>query len=174
MGHSYVKYLQRLPERQATLTLDCGEEASRELQFSAHPGKDYPHFLNNPEILEALGNQNIDVVVTILGGNSIVDSVTNTDINLRASEYYKWLRQIVGPSCLSLAAQIEPRFCSKGNKFGTPQPVEYNRWRQVLNNFLNKTLKKQKLVDNVILLGAANYLNHPKYFVDGVHLKLDF
>lgn len=170
VGHSYVRYLEWLPGWEDSVTLDNGEEVKLEFEFLS-PGKDYQYFLDNPWVLDAISNLNPEVVVTILGGNSIVNTVTNSEINNRASAFYTRLNQVVGPNCLKLAVQIEPRFCSAGNSSGIPEPVEFNQRRQVLNNYLNKTLKKQKLIDNVILLGAANYLNHPKYFEDGVHLK---
>ena len=72
---------------------------------------------------------------------------------------------------LRLAVQIEPRFVEAGDRFGTPEAEEYNRRRTIINNFVNKKLKKYGLVDNVILLGSVNFLRDPKYFLDGVHLK---
>ena len=60
-----------------------------------------------------------------------------------------------------------------GSEFGTPEAEEYNRRRTVVNNYVNKRLKKYGLVDNVILLGSVNYLRDPKYFSDGVHLKTE-
>lgn len=161
VGHSYVKYLERLPGWQGAVTLDNGEQVELEFEFRSQPGKDYLYFLDNPGETDAIGNFNPEVVVTILGVNSIVNSVTNSEINSRASAFYTRLNQVVGPNCLKLAVQIEPRFCSAGNRFRTPESVEFNQRRQVLNNYLNKTLKKHKLIDNIILLGA-NYLNHPK------------
>ena len=60
-----------------------------------------------------------------------------------------------------------------GNKFGTTEAEEYNKMRTVVNNYINKKLRKYGLVDNVILLGSVNYLRDPKYFSDGVHLKTE-
>ena len=60
---------------------------------------------------------------------------------------------------------------ARGNRHGVPEAEEFNRRRQVINNFFNKTLKKQGHIDRVIQLGSANYLNHPQYYRDGVHLN---
>ena len=109
-----------------------------------------------------------------MGGNSIVDSVTNGEIKTLAHDFYSKLNEAVRPECLRLAVQIENRFVEEGNRFGTPSASEFNQRRHVINNFYNKNLKKLKLVNNVILLGKLEYLNDPKFFEDGVHLRKEY
>ena len=39
-----------------------------------------------------------------------------------------------------------------------------------MNNFMNKTVKKAGFINNMVLLGSPELLNHHQYFADGVHL----
>ena len=129
--------------------------------------------MSNPQEFEIVRLINPDIIVVILGGNSISDKHSNAEINDLAPEFYNKLKQAVRSDCLKLAVQIEPRFVDAGNKFGTPEAEEYNRRRTVVNNYVNKSLKKYGLVDNVMLLGPVSYLRAPKYFSDRVHLRTE-
>ena len=170
-GHSYVRYLERLGKWDRELSLTSGKKVDCKFLFKSHPGKDYEYLLNNPQEFEIVRLINPDIIVVILGGNSISYKHSNTEITDLASEFYNKLKQVVRSDCLRLAVQIEPRFVDAGNKFGTPEAKEYNRRRTIVNNYVNKRLKKYVLVDNVILLGSVNYVRDPKYFSDGAHLK---
>ena len=172
-GHSYVRHLQRLGNWDTELSSTSGKKVDCKFLFKSHPGKDYGYLLRNPQEFEIIRLINPDIIVVILGGNSISDKHSNTEINDLASEFYNKLKQVVRSDCVKLAVQIEPRFVDAGNKFGTPEAEEYNRRRTVVNNYVNKRLKKYGLVDNVILLGPVNYLRDPKYFSNGVHLKTE-
>ena len=172
-GYSYVRHLERLGNRDREFSLTSGKKVDCKFLFKSHPGKDYEYLLNNPQEFEIVRLINPDIIAVILGGNSISDKHSNTEINDLASEFYNKLKQVVRSDFLRLAVQVEPRFVDAGNKFGTPEAEEYNRRRTVVNNYVNKRFKKFGLVDNVILLGSVNYLRDPKYFSDGVHLKTD-
>lgn len=95
----------------------------------------------------------------------------NSQIKEQVVASYTLLKAAVKPDSLRLAMQIEPRFVPVGNRHGEPEASEFNRRRLVLNNFINKSLKRQGLVDRVIQLGSVAFLNHPQYFRDGVHLR---
>ena len=170
-GHSYVRKLEQLGNWNREITLNNGGKVDCQFLFKAFPGEDYDYFLNNPQEFHIINLIKPDVVVVILGGNSIVNSVSNSAIKLKATEFYTKLREVVDPLCLRLAVQVEPRFSKAGNKFGTPEAEEFNQRKQIINNHVNKTVKRNKLVEGVILLGSVNYLNDSKYFVDGVHLN---
>ena len=80
--HSYARDLKRLIPHYNNLTLKLkNEEVLFDICFLASPGKDYQHFLGNPELFELIKAENPDVVVIIFGGNSIVASKTNSQIN---------------------------------------------------------------------------------------------
>ena len=127
--------------------------------------------LDNPQEFEIIRRIDPDIIVVILRGNSICENNTNLEINDLALEFYTRLGKVVRPDCLKMAVQIEPRIVEAGNRFQMPEPEEFNRRRAVINNFMNKKLKKCNLINNVILLGSVNILRDPKYFTDGVHLK---
>ena len=144
--------------------------------FKSHPGKDYKYLLDNLQEFGIIKTIDLDVIIVILGSNSICDEHTNIEINNLASEFYTKLKQVVRPDCLRLTVQIEPRFVEAGNRFGTPEAEEFNTRRTIINNFVNKKLKKYGLVDIAWLcklLGSVNILRNPKYFLDGVHLKCE-
>lgn len=46
--HLYVKFLERLPGWQETVTLDNGKQVKLKFEFLVQPGKDYQYFLDNP------------------------------------------------------------------------------------------------------------------------------
>ena len=51
---------------------------------------------------------------------------------------------------------------------------QYNKKRQLINNFVNKSLRKSRhLVDHIVLLGSINLFSADKFKHDGVHLKLE-
>ena len=72
--------------------------------------------------------------------------------------------------CKIVAAQIEPRFYEPDNRFGGPEPREFNRRRTVMNNYMNLQIKRAGNIDSMLLLGSTAFLNHHQYFRDGVHL----
>ena len=173
LGHSYVRDLKQFSDwhRDLRLELDNGLVVPLDVGFQAYPGKDYCHFLNNLELFELVREVKPEIIVVILGGNSIVNSVTNCQINEKAKEFYVHLNNVLPSGCLRLATQIEPRFPIEGNRFGAPTAVEYGRRRDVINNYINKKIKKSGAVDGVITLGGESYLNNETSFSDGVHLK---
>ena len=171
-GHSYVHYLRRLGNWNRCVKLQSGEEVELEFVFHSRPGKDYWFFNNNPEEFDRISNEKPDILVCVLGGNSIVESVSDDQLRLEAQEFYGNVRKVAGPSCRILAAQVEPRYAEEGNKFGTPQLELFNKRRQLINNYINKTLRKsRKLVNNMIMLGSINFFNEEKFKADGVHLN---
>ena len=82
VGHSYARDLAGLfPHfNNLTLTLENNEEVQFDIRFHTYPGKDYKHFLNNLELFDWIKSEEPDVVIVILGGNSIVDFTTNHQI----------------------------------------------------------------------------------------------
>ena len=174
IGHSYVKGLQRLGNWNIAKTLEDGNKALLDFHSISCHGKDFAHFCNHPDEFEAVKKLDPDVAIVILGGNSIVDSVSNGEIKALAHDFYSKLNEVVRPECLRLAVQIENRFVEEGNRFGTPSASEFNQRRHVINNFYNKSLKKHKLVNNVILLGKLKFLNDPKFFDNRVHLRREY
>ena len=166
-GHSYVRDLSERCEWSHPLIIR-GQPTKPDYLFRHFPGKDYEFLLNQPQEFETVASINPDYIVVILGGNSIVKSITNVEINALATDFYERLRASL-PNAVIIAAQIEPRYYPANNHFEAPTREEFNRRRVVLNNFVNKKLKKRGLVNHVAVLGSAMNFG-PHSFRDGVHL----
>lgn len=110
-------------------------------------------------------------MTVILGSNSVIPSLPNSQIKEKAIAFYMLLKEAVRPECLILTIHIEPRFVPTGNCNRPLVAKEFNQRRQVLNNYTNKSLKRQGLVDRVIQLGSVNFLNDPQLFRDSVNLS---
>lgn len=168
-GHSYVRDLQsKCQWGDSILVKEKPEKV--EYHFRYFCGKDFEFILNREGEFDIVDSLAPDVIVVVLGGNSIVNSKTNDQIRTLILDFFSKLRESL-PDCTIIAAQIEPRFCDPGNRHGTPEAEEFNRRRTVLNNFMNKTVKKAGLINYMMLLGSTEFLNHHQYFTDGVHLS---
>ena len=173
VGHSYARDLKSVFPVLDNLSLELKneEKVHFDLRFLAYPGKDYRYFLDHPELFELIKDAKPDIIVIILGGNSIVASKTNSQINQEIRLFYTHLKTVLGKDCIRLAVQIEARFALPNNPFGTPLAEEYNQRRNVINNYVNKNMKRAKLVDGIISLGGVGFLNNESEYRDGVHLK---
>ena len=167
-GHSYVRDLHRKCNWAEPLVV-AGQQVHVDYLFRYFPGKDYDFVVNRPQEAETLKSINPDYIIVILGGNSIVESRTNGEINELAANFYANLKKCL-PHTVVITAQIEPRYYSEANRFGAPPAAEYNRRRVILNNYLNQKLKKRGLIDFMALLGSAAVYNEAA-FTDGVHLR---
>ena len=170
-GHSYARELAGVGPWDIVVTGAEGQEYQLAFEFRGYPGRDYGWLLENPQKIEEIRDLNPDIVVVILGGNSITAALSNTEICHQAAEFYTLLKAAAKPACLKLAVQIESRFVAPGNRHGAPQAVEFNQRRTIINNFVNKRLRRRGLVDRMILLGGAGHIVNPANFADGVHLR---
>ena len=173
IGHSYARDLRSMFPHFDGLAFDLSneEKVNFDLRFQAYPGKDYQYFLDHPELFELIKNENPDVIVVILGGNLIVASKTNSQINQEIRLFYSTLNTVLRDDCIKLAVQIEARIALPNNPFGTPLAEEYNQRRNVINNYVNRNIKRSKLVDGIISLGGVGFLNDESEYRDGIHLK---
>ena len=67
--------------------------------------------------------------------------------------------------------QIEARFLLPNNQFGAPLAFEFNQRRNVINNYVNKNIRRSGLIDGIISLRDLGFLNNEEEYRDGVHLK---
>ena len=168
-GHSYVRDLNQKCQWENHILVN-NKLVNVEYHFRYFPGKDFEFLLNKEDEFGIVAAIKPDIIVIVLGGNSIVAAKSNEEIRALISSFYTKLRQSL-PESIIIATQIEPRFCAPGNRHGAPEAEEFNRRRTVLNNFMNKTIKKAGLLNHMVLLGSSEFLNHHQYFTDGVHLK---
>ena len=109
VGHSYVSEL----SKDGSDWFEVGEQ-NIEVQYFGKHGASNDTFLNNPQLFDNLNQFKPDIVIVALARNSIRDSVTNKEIYIKATEFYKRLRAIY-PLSKIVAAQVEPRFYKVGN-----------------------------------------------------------
>ena len=166
-----MRDLLRLGNWNREIELENGNKVDLEFLFRYYSGKDFGYFLANLDTFNVIKEINPDAIIIILGGNSIVDAVSNSDIKLMASQFFTHLSKVVRPDCIKFVAQIEPRHCPAGNKFGTPEGEEFNRRRVQINNHFNTVLKKKKLVDSLVLVRSEFKSKAELYKGDGVHLS---
>ena len=170
-GHSYVRNLERLGNWDREIQLNTSDKINCNFYFKSFPGKDYEFLVDHPHEVDKIQLIDPDIIIVILGGNSVTNKYTNIQINELAFKFYTKLKSVVRPDCIILPVQIEPRFVGPNNIHGTPTAIGFNRRRNVLNNYVNKQLKKKGLINRIILLGSVNFLGNPNLFTDGVHLS---
>lgn len=167
-GNSYVRDLQSKCHWSDIMVNEQQEKI--EYHFRYFCGKNYEYLLNKEGEFDIVAAIEPDVIVVVLGGNSIVNSKSNDEVRALIHDFYVKLRESL-PDSIIIATQIEPRFCPPGNRHGAPEAEEFNRRRTVLNNYMNKTIKNAGLINYMVLLGSKNFLNHHQFFLDGVHLN---
>ena len=160
VGHSYVRDLWRREVR----GFEVGGTVVQ-TRYVFKGGASYETYLNSPELLGRIGQESADIVVVILAGNSIKDSVTNQQIYEKATLFYRRLR-IIFPSAIFVAAEVEQRFYELGNYWGCPVGLEYKRRRQAINTFLKRFKEKQHL----LMVAGPRRLDNQDLYRDQVHL----
>ena len=107
VGHSYAKDLERLFLTYTNLTLELknNKQVKFDIHFHAYPGKDYEHFLNNPELFEVIKLEDPDMVIIILGGNSIVETKTNFQIAQNIRLISTHLKSVIRDGCIRLVCK---------------------------------------------------------------------
>ena len=169
-GHSYVRDLHQLCDWRQALSYR-GQQIRADFAFRYFPGKDYEFLLNQPQEFEIVKSVNPDYLVIVLGGNSVVNNKTNGDVKALMLQFYQKLNTAL-PQTIKLAVQIEPRYYAANNTLQAPMAEEFNKRRQILNNYMNKQLKKKGLINHVVILGSAGNLTADSYR-DGVHLTAE-
>lgn len=142
------------------------EQQSVNINYKYFPGANYSTFLSDNSLLLQSIVDKPEVVVVILGGNSISRDVTNFEVFKQCRAFYKLLRDHL-PNSRIIAAQIELRFYETPNRFGAPGPEDFRKRRNQLNRFL-QTLK---LKDNLLIIAGPGRLDNQQYYKDSVHLN---
>ena len=123
--------------------------------------------MREPEHLDKISDSKPDIVVAIIGGNSIVNSSTNHEICEKLREFYKILRSKL-PQTLIIAAQIEQRFYKENNRYNAPLEEEFKQRKNSMNKCLNRIKEK----DNLLIISGKNRLEDSQYYKrDGIHLN---
>lgn len=161
-GHSYVRDISNL----GRLSFEV-ENTKVSVKYIYYPGAGYEKILNNPSILlDSLENYKPDILVTILGGNSITKYKSNTELFELCKCFYKLIRDNC-PDLIIIPAQIELRFYSEENRFNSPTESDYRYQRNCLNKFLNRLKTKNHL----LMIAGIGRLDHRVFYRDEVHLN---
>lgn len=162
LGHSYVRDLSTLGVQKFNIN-----QQSCDFIYKFIPGASYDTFLNNSSLLENKVACNPDIVVVILGGNSIVRDISNHELFRRCRRFYETLRTLL-PNSLIISAQVELRPGRSSTRFESPPPWIFKQRRNQLNKFLNRL----KVKDHMIIIAGPGKLDNPIYYRDHVHLNI--
>ena len=161
-GHSYVRDLCNCNLFNLVI-----ENKNINIKYIYYPGAGYHKILRNPHLLiDPLHSFNPDIVITILGGNSVYSTTEYSIVTEQCREFYKILRNNSRNNCVVIAAQIEQRyFGRRGIVSALSEP--YRKRRNKFNKFLNKL----KSVDHILMVGGHGRLDHRVFYRDNTHLN---
>lgn len=162
IGHSYVKDLFLLNRNHILLE----DNTQVELHFTFSPGCKLTHYVNNPHLLSEAKNFNPDIVIAIIGGNDIVNSITTEDLHRNCRDFYTFLRSEF-PNSKLVGSQIELRFYNHSNRFDCPPHSEFDLRRKSFNTFL----KRLKVKDCILQVQGQGRLDDRSFYRDLVHLN---
>ena len=161
IGHSYVADLFRYGRKRITVS-----NVEFELNYIYVPGATFSTFIEKPVYFDNLKFQSPDFVIVVLGGN---DLKVNTDLSRNyedCTKFYDTLRDRV-PGVIIIASQIENRFYSEGNKFGSPPGAKFDFLRRHFNRFL----KNKPFKDCLLQVQGPGRLDGLENYRDSVHLN---
>jgi lysophospholipase L1-like esterase len=162
LGHSYVRDLQKLNR----LRDDISSSETCTIQYFCRPGSCFSTWLQRPKQLLDCVEYDPDFLVVCLGGNSIIDRVSDSLLQEQCYQFYELLNTLF-PSTILISVQIEIRFPVVPNKFGTPSYGIYKKRRAKFNKFL----KKFKIRHYMANIQSKGRLDNRKYYKDEVHLN---
>lgn len=124
-----------------------GQKIQVKFVFRAHPGKDYQaYFVDSPQQVRVICEIDPHVVIVVLDGNSVTSSLSNNHIKVKATAFYMVLEDSIGWSASTW-------LCELSSNHGAPEAKKINRQRQIFNNYTNRSLKRQRVVDRLSSLG---------------------
>ena len=107
-------------------------------RYSFHRGKSFDYFLDNPKTLVSIlkhKGEIPDIVLVILGGNSISSNTPIEKIYSKAREFYSSLKSklsLLNPQAKIIASEIPMRFVYNNFK-NTPRPEIFRNIRHRVN-----------------------------------------
>ena len=165
LGSSHAKYLKKYDRRRVRNIL--GEQVF--FNYQEFSGKGFEYFIDNPGEIDDVIAYKPDMVLVILGGNSISTERTKRTLLNNCRTFYQLLRDrldILSPNTKIIASQVFLRWVYNNN-YNTPKPEPYKTARNYLNNYINKLRTK----DYTLLVAGKTKLDKRKHFKDGIHLK---
>ena len=136
------------------------------LHFTFSAGCKLTHYICNPHLLLAAKNFNPDVIIAIIGGNDIVNSISTEDLHKNCRDFYTFLRSEF-PNSKIVGSQVELRFYNQNNRFNCPPHFEFDLRRKSFNTFL----KRLKVKDCILQVQGHERLDDRTLYRDEVHLN---
>ena len=162
IGHSYVRDLFHLNRKE--IILDDNTQVS--LHFTFSPGCSLTHYISKPHLLLEAKNFDPDIVIAIIGGNDIVNSISTEDLHSNCRNFYTFLRSEF-PNSMLVGSQVELRFYTFNNRFDCPPHSEFDLRRKSFNTFL----KRLKVKDCILQVQGPGRLDDRAFYRDEVHLN---
>ena len=163
LGHSYVRDLKALNHSTIAVT----ENLQITLSYHFRCGGTFEAFLNNSDFLDSV-SLHPDIVLVYLGGNDVRIQTPLSVVYANCKRFYLTVKDRL-PRALIVASQIESRYCTSVNRFGTPAAEEYSK----LANYFDKWINRQsQFKDKLFMVKGANKLSNPEYYArDRIHLN---
>lgn len=165
-GHSYVRDLKLFCLNRDINKIVTSENVSLDLDFFFVCGATFNTFISDPSLLSQIFDNPPEILVVVLGGNDVKVNVNLLKIRQSCKEFYCLLKRHL-PNTFIIASQIEPRYLTTTNRFGTPETSEFIK----LTNYFNSWLNKQKFKDRVLCIRGPGRLCNPELFRDKIHLN---
>ena len=136
-----------------------------EFKFDGHSGASFKTYIERPHLLTSALKFQPHIIVVILGGNSIVKQTTDPQIRVDCHHFYQALQAAVPIHAKILGTEVFMRRLWSSPR--TPTPPDFERSRDMLNNFLRTLLP----ADDIIELTGKTCLDSHGATYDGVHLR---
>ena len=160
-GHSYVGDLSRCGKTEISV-----DNIDFSLNYIFVSGATFSTFIDNPSYFDQLKSRSPDFVIVILGGNDIKINIDLAQNYNDCTRFYTLLREKL-PNVVIIASQIENRFYSEQNTFGSPPSEKFDYLRRHFNRFLkNKAFK-----DCLLQVQGPGRLDNKENYRDEVHLN---
>lgn len=162
IGHSYVRDISKLGYQFSKFN----DSKLFEIKYFSIPGSNFLTWIDWPDQLHSCVEFSPNILVIVLGGNSIVDQISDADLRHNCKVLFTILRNCL-PKTILISTQVELRFLSTPNRFGTPEFALYKKRRDKFNQFL-KSFKEK---DFLACVAGPGRIDNPKYYRDSVHLN---
>lgn len=160
VGHSYVRDMSLLNFNHINK-----DSQKNTINYLYEPEATFLTYLENPDWIKSIVNQNPPIIIVILGDNNLKKDVKLQTIYQQCSEFYNTLRKEL-PEAYIIASQIEHRPIEIVNNHQSPLADEFSR----LVNYFNRWLTNKKFKNRLLCIKGA-LTNSDLYKWDCVHLN---
>ena len=160
VGHSYVNKIENLNSY-------WGFKDKYNLSFFGISGAKVSDFNNNLSLDNKIRSIKPQIIVLVVGGNDISNYWDWPSIKENYGNLVERLN-FISPYSHILLTQIEERYLTNTNRFGTPTIGNYKKYRSTFNQFIRRLSNKKHYLHLVVLAG---HFPEELYSGDKVHLN---